>query len=58
MIITEIKKGELYLDGKPWSKWTHDDWEKWRFFTQEIIRLSQNVGEGMILLWKAGKRFF
>lgn len=32
----EIKNGEVYIDGVPYSKWTPEHWQKWRQQTVEL----------------------
>ena len=41
MYKTHIKNNEIYLEDVPYSKWTNEEWEKWKSNTEELL---QQVG--------------
>jgi len=37
MYQTEIKNGELFIDGVPYSEWTSKEWTKWKSNTSQLL---------------------
>lgn len=56
MFKTEIKNGEVYIEGVPSSKWTSSDWAKWKGNTTILLQQCERMmGKLMIIGENWGK---
>ncbi|MCH7560779.1 MAG: hypothetical protein IIC67_05330 [Thaumarchaeota archaeon] len=50
MFETKIKNNEVIIDGVPYSKWTTQEWEKWKANTQELLNQCERMYQKLSII--------